>query len=138
MRPEYQPYVYARFRQNLRALRLKVKEDKERAAFEMNALALDRSIHPISESAYPGAAYPRWTGSEAERKLKIAMDQGLDEEMMPQVLYDFDAAFQVFPLQVFRNHIYQERRSRVEGQYWADYWAARARNDEEEEGGEEE
>ena len=132
MRPEYKPYVYERFRDNLRALRAKVKEDKERAAFEIDALAHDRSIHPIPEAAYPGAAYPRWKGSEAERKLKIAMDQGMDEEMMPQELYEIDVDFQAFPLEVFRNHIYQERRSRVEGQYWKGYWEARARGEVEE------
>ena len=127
MRPEYKPYVYERFRDNLRALRAKIKEEQELAAFDMAALAHDLAIYPTPDASPHG--YPRWAGSEAERKLKLAITEGTHKDMTPLHLHQSEPEFDEFPLRVFRNHLYQELRSRAERAYWKEYWAAHSRDD---------
>lgn len=124
MRPEYKRRQYNNFRQNLLALRKKISEEKKRGDFEASAIAHDKAIHPTAASV---RGVPRWSGSEAERKLLLAMDNGLDKQMNPQQLHSTEPAFLEFPLDVFRNHIHQERRRRTEAAYWKSYWASKSK-----------
>ena len=62
--------------------------------------------------------YPRWQGSEAEGLLKLDIDNGLNQIMRPKALRASRPQYLQFPLDVFRNHIYQETRARMERPYW--------------------
>jgi len=87
------------------------------------ALFNDRQLHPVDPvQAHRG--YPRWAGSEAQRLLKVDIDNRVHETMQTRHFYQTRPEYQQSPLKVFRNHIQQERRSRVETPYWA---AKRAR-----------
>ena len=60
----------------------------------------------------PKKQYPQWKGSEAQRLLKIDMDEGKHLQKKPRLFQKDRPEYQEFPGQVFRNHIYQELRSR--------------------------
>jgi hypothetical protein len=55
----------------------------------------------------PGLSYPCWNGLEAEKILKIDVDNGKHNEMLPEVLRLANLAYEEFPLKIFRNHIHQ-------------------------------
>jgi hypothetical protein len=55
---------------------------------------------------------------EAERLLKIDVNNGKHNEMLPEVLCLTNLAYEEFPLKIFRNHIHQEVRSGKEMPYW--------------------
>lgn len=131
MRDEYQVYPFDNFKTNLKNLLVKVKNDKKAAANDAATLAHDRTFYPIQPDHISGnhGAYPRWQGSEAERALKEAMDEGLHLEMKPEILQQHlqleEPEVGLFPLKVFRDHIHQEKRRRTEGAYWQKYWESK-------------
>ena len=45
--------------------------------------------------------------------VKLDINEGLHEHLTPSELYQSREEYQEFPLQVFRNHIYQEVDSRT-------------------------
>ena len=62
--------------------------------------------------------YPRWDGSEAARLLKLDIEAGEHLKLTPVKLHEKRVEYKALPLHVFRDHIYQEKRSRMEGSYW--------------------
>jgi len=61
---------------------------------------------------------PRWEGSEAERLLKLDMEEGLHKVLRPQEPIYNHPEYAGWPLEVFRNHIHQNMRSKLETPYW--------------------
>ena len=64
--------------------------------------------------------YPRQDRHAAEQLLKEdvdAMENGEMAKMQPRALRNSRPKYQEFPLDVFRNHIYQEERSSRERPY---------------------
>ncbi len=55
--------------------------------------------------------YPEWEGSEAQSWLKKDMKAGKHDTLQPMELWETRDAYQLFPLEVFRDHIYQEIRT---------------------------
>jgi hypothetical protein len=49
------------------------------------------------------------------------MDHGKLDTMTPAELRETREEYLAFPAHVFRGHIQQERRRRVEGEYWKQY-----------------
>jgi hypothetical protein len=115
MRPEYEPYR-KNFGSNLRSLQKMIRENQAKADSDSAALAHDHRIRP--PAAYTSKGYPRWDGSDAQRLLKKDIDAGLTRSLKPSLLHDSRVEYQVFPLKVFRDHIQQEHRSRIEKAYW--------------------
>ena len=69
-------------------------------------------------------SFRRWEGSEAERLLRLDMDEGKHEAMAPRLLYAERREYREFPLHVFRGHIHQEKRTR---KFLRQYCATRAK-----------
>jgi len=116
-RPEFAPFdTY--FPSYIKGLLKKVELEQPRADVASAALANDRRLHPPSNDP---RGYPVFQGSEAERLLKEDMDEGLHEELAPKALYNRREEYKEWPLDVFRGHIQQELRTRIEGGYWKKY-----------------
>ena len=112
-RPEYveSDPEYKRWASRLRSLREHVRDRNDRAASDSAALAHDRRIHP--KPAFNHRGEPRWEGSDAERYLCQDMDAGKHENMTPMELHASRKEYRDdYPLGVFRQHIYQEKRRR--------------------------
>jgi hypothetical protein len=109
MHPEFDVYKFQNSGNNLKNLRALVKRNKESAAFDSAALANDQGDHP--HSAMTTAGLPRWHESDAERLLKVDVNQLQHETMTPQALHESRPEHQVFSLHIFRQHIQQESRS---------------------------
>jgi hypothetical protein len=116
-RPEFAPFE-AKFPAYLEKLLKSLSEEREIAAVASEALANDKRLHPPANDP---RGYPVFQGSEAERLLKEDMDNGLHEQHKPSYLYQQRQEYHAWPLEVFRNHIHQELRTRIEGKYWKDY-----------------
>lgn len=101
------------FEQNLNELRKRLANFKFYSELDDKALRSDRLY-------YPEKAENRWAGSEAERLLKIDIDDGRHERMKPKELYEDPnrVAYKEFSLDQFRKHINQEVRSRKGTMYW--------------------
>jgi hypothetical protein len=116
MRPEYTAYKLANFRSNLKTLRDSIKVEHAKADYDSAALAHDLRIRPLPAQTSWG--YPRWDGSDAEQFLKEDIDEGLTDSHKPSELHKTRPEYQDFPLTIFRKHINQELRSRMEKSYW--------------------
>jgi hypothetical protein len=119
MRAEYKPYGIKRFRSNLYSLRSSIKENQGKADSDSAALMHDRRIHP--KAAYTPKGYPRWDGSDAQRLLKEDVESGLTMHLDPSFLRETRLEYKVFPLKVFRDHIYQEVRLKTGSSYWMNH-----------------
>ena len=117
-------FPFENFRSNLRSLRKKVGEKRQRAIEEEAALDHDRNLFPMS--AYNQGGQPRWEGSNAEGLLKLDMNQGLHSILTPRELWGSRVEYQLFTRKVFRKHIYQEDRSRKFRVYVSSKKAAQA------------
>ena len=118
-RPEFAPFDEY-FPKYVKSLLQKVARERKHADVASAALSNDRRIDPPTDDP---RGYPVFQGSEAERQLKEDMDNGLHEQYKPQELYNHPdrAEYRRWPLDVFRNHIHQELRIRIEGKYWKEY-----------------
>ena len=120
-RPEYKLYEKY-FKENLKKLRAAISKRKMYAAIDNEALTHDRRIHPKATHNVNGR--PRWEGSDGERLLKEAIDQGIVDKpgFKPKSLYESrDEWCKVFTLKEFRDHIYQEQRTRKFLRFWVDF-----------------
>jgi hypothetical protein len=109
-------FNYNNFSTNLRNLKLKVNKDKGRAVFDETAFRHDQRLYAPTVNSLRG--YPHWPGSDAEYFLKQDLDDNIDELLEPKYFHKFRDAYELFPLKVFRGHIYQERRARYMRAYW--------------------
>jgi hypothetical protein len=117
-RPEFIDFEYTRFRDRLRELRNQIIEKTARAASDSAAHARDRQIYPKPTHNHRGE--PRWEGSEAERLLRVDMDENKHKNMKPMELYNTrEEYYDNYKLVVFRKHIDQEERCRKFLVYWA-------------------
>jgi hypothetical protein len=116
MRPEYKEYDYTRFSANLRALRINIADNQERAVEDYADLIQDLDLHP--RRALTNRGYPFWDTSEAKILLIQDLDDGLHLDLTPSELWETRYAYQLYPLTTFRNHIYQQIRSEKDKAYW--------------------
>jgi hypothetical protein len=122
----------------MKSLIEKVQSEKEWAAIDDNDLAHDRKIKPRANVT--GRGYPFWYTHKAKKLLAkdvksgkfICINQlfsiaefeliliwiGKAYEMKPKELWNTKKEYKDFPLDVFRNHIHQEKRFQREGPYW--------------------
>ena len=95
-----------------------MKKLSDEALVDSNAVANDRRAHPKNNDGNALRSYPHWDGSEAQRLLKLDVDDGTHERLLPRELHQARVEYQAYPLDVFRKHIHQETRSRRETAYW--------------------
>ena len=114
MHEEYKPYKYENFKNNLLGLHKSMQKLQGFADADSVALAHDLQVRPRATNNPRG--YPRWDRSEAERLLK---DENEHQTMKPKELHQKRKEYQEFPLDVFRDHIYEEVRKRTVSLYWS-------------------
>jgi hypothetical protein len=113
-RPEFQVYNYDNFVTNLRNMRKTVTKQQDLADDDEAAFAHDELL----ELRVNGKPYPRWQGSVAEQLLKQDIDNGRHINMKPRELRESRLEYRPYPQTVFRDHIHQELRARMERPYW--------------------
>jgi len=114
-RPIYEERTYENFRNNLNNLRKSLKNLQSLADEDDAALARDKALDHLRKNSKP---YPQWHGSEAERLLKLDIDNGLHQQGHPSVLQATREEYKPWPRKVFGDHIQQELRARRERPYW--------------------
>jgi hypothetical protein len=122
MRGEYNNVEYCHFRTNLNSLRKSLKVTNDRAMADKAAVSHDQEqqllVHQDLMRTRTIANPPHWDMSEAQRFLKLDVDDGKHCTMLPKELRMTREEYKVFSLDVFRKHIHQEVRSRKETAYW--------------------
>jgi hypothetical protein len=101
-----------KFGSRLCALRKQFINKHDRAIVDSQALDNDRQLFPEVLGNDAGRGYPKWGPSQAKQLLKADVGAGLHKTMTPMELHLSRPEYQEFPLKVFRNHIYQEIKSR--------------------------
>jgi hypothetical protein len=114
LRPEFQLYKYENFVTNLRNLRKQIAEKQDLADDDEAAFAHDE-VFGLRVNSKP---YPRWQGSVAELLLKQDIDNGQHVHMKPRELKQSRTEYGPYPGTIFRDHIHQELRARMERPYW--------------------
>jgi len=109
-RPEYAEYGYTQFGSRLSNLRKQVKRDLRRANEDRRRLENYLESHP--PHSYTEHGYPEWEGSKAQEQLRKDMADNLHEVMLPLELWCLREEYDYYPLKVFRDHIYQETRTK--------------------------
>jgi hypothetical protein len=103
----YQAVPYKNFVPNYKWLEESTAKNQDRAERDAKALASNRVAHPIV--MYPhNFDEPRWDGSEAQRELMVAIDEGLHKRYKPVALRNTKASFQNNSVEKFGKRVLQE------------------------------
>jgi len=110
--PSFAASPYEKSRDRLNAYRKEFKKKKALAADDLAALQSDRLLYPKSTTDSNGEL--RWEGSDAERLLKLDIDEGKHDQMKPEDLKKTRKEYNVegLDLKTFRGHIHQEIKTR--------------------------
>ena len=111
LRQEFMACNINNFGNNWNRMKKSIGGLKKRANDDMIALAHDRILHPINMNN-------RWDGSAAQKLLKSDVKDDFHLHFTPLELWTSRAEYKAFPLHVFRPHVHQEVRSKVETNYW--------------------
>jgi hypothetical protein len=110
MHQEYKLYDPAKFSSRLSSLRTTYHECMMRDEMDIEAFDNYRRNHQPSLFSHLG--YPEWQGSEAQRLLKIDLEEKKQDTMSKVDLWNSKPEFcENFPLKVFRDKINQEIRT---------------------------
>jgi hypothetical protein len=101
---------FEKFKKRLNDLRNQLRDNKTRAEEDLEAYMIYCKNHGTATNSAKGD-YPEWEGSEAQNLLRYDLENGVEIEKKPKELWLSRAAFQKFPLKVFREHIYQIGRT---------------------------
>jgi hypothetical protein len=113
LRDEYKKVKVENFRSNWKAMKERIQAHKTRATEDAHDFLHDMQLYTLARDL---PSY--WDGSAAQRLSIDDVDAGLHKAVMPKQLRLSRSEYQNFDLQVFRKHIYQETRSRIETPYW--------------------
>jgi hypothetical protein len=112
---EFQQYNIRSFKTNLRNLIAGLKLKEERAFFD-NA-AIEHHLLHFPRPQLTNRNYPFWDTSSAMTLLAEDINEGLHQQMTPSQLRNTQPEYQEFPLDVFRRHIHQEKRRRIQSNF---------------------
>jgi hypothetical protein len=113
--PEYMQDKLSLFRSRYYSLRNTIEAALEQKERDEKAFADDKKLG-IGTNVLP---YTKFKGSNTKTLLKNDLDDRLHEAMTPKEIHKLHSgAYAPWPLDVFRNHIYQELRDRTERPYW--------------------
>jgi hypothetical protein len=108
LRPEYDASLRRLFASRLKTLRDQINRSKMSADVEEAALAHDRALFPAPTHNYRGE--PRWDESQTQFLLKQDVANLVHATLSPKDFRMTRPEYQLYPLKVFREHIYQEVR----------------------------
>jgi hypothetical protein len=112
--PEFANVSFAKFQGKLKDHWAQVAKGKGRSSFEMDALRNDRKLHP--RVTHDACGKPVWDLSQAKTllrayvvdKLATMTPDELKRSINPTELWKTSDKYQVYDLQIFTHHIYQE------------------------------
>jgi hypothetical protein len=110
MRPQYSDYLYDKFYSRLSGLRKTINEANTRAKDDEEAFKNYKQNHPPSEVSHNGCI--QWQGSESRELVLEDIEEGLLTQLGKKELWGSRPEYyELFPLSVFRDKIYQELRT---------------------------
>ena len=109
-RREFQAVPINNFGNNWLAMKRRIGALKSRAEDDAEALLHDRAHYPKKSN--------RWDDSAAKAMLEDDVKNNKHTEMGPKNLWLSKNEYKDFDLKQFRQHIYQEKRSKLETNYW--------------------
>ena len=111
-RQEFAGFQFSKFPPRLKAMQKSHAAHIGHAKVETEILRVHKQHFPTPLRDHRG--HPQWHGSDAERFLKadIAARTPGETPIAPKLFYLTRAAYQIYPLDVFRKHIHQELRLR--------------------------
>ena len=106
----FKEYPRENFKTNLKNLREAIAKDYDRMAEDAEAYGHDVELRDILRQRNPPRLppYPNWHTHEARHLLQADIATEKHKAMKPKDLYLTQTKYQDFPLDVFRDHIYQE------------------------------
>lgn len=96
------------FVRRLGAVRDDYVKKVERCQKDLEAYKIAKANHPTPE--FNSRGEPQWSGSDAQQLLKKMIADGGHVKIEPKVLWRQREEYQLYSLQTFRDHIYQEER----------------------------
>jgi hypothetical protein len=109
---------FDRFKANLANLRQKAATELDRGVRDDEAYQHDHAPSLLVDVPRAGAN-SRWDGSAAQRLLKEDMNEATNANLKPATLQGTRPEYACFDPKVFRKHVHQEKRSRLESPYWS-------------------
>lgn len=110
-RPEYsQFHKYQNFRSNLKSLKDSLEERKDKMLNDCCFYAHDLFVlkkHRANIQGNPHKPYPNWHSHEAKKLLKLDIKDGAHIGITPSYLWIQRQEYLEFPVEVFRQHVYQ-------------------------------
>jgi hypothetical protein len=96
------------FVRRLKTVRDDYLKKVERSEKDLEAFNIAKKNHPTPEFNVRGE--PQWHGSAAQKHLKETVEAGQHKGVEPKKMWESRPEYQVYSLQTFRDHIYQEGR----------------------------
>ncbi len=116
---DFRRYRADRFKDNFTRLKTTMYAAKKAITFDSDAFARERRAFPRNPISDRG--YLRWDGHIAQKQLAQDVKNNLFEGLKPIDIHARkDRPYNQFPLEVFRKHLYQERRKQLEAVAWQD------------------
>jgi hypothetical protein len=110
MRPEYALFDHQKFGKRLDALRQSAGRSATRASEDEKRFQAFASRHTVSPYSHKG--YEQWQGSDAQKLLRVDMNQKKNCTMRMRDLYGSRPEYyNHFPLKPFRDFVHQEVRT---------------------------
>lgn len=111
----YHEFAFAKFRSNLRNLRLAIEKLRRRSRQDEIVRVNTMAKKPIIQHATPQLM---WYSSEARRLLQIDMTSGATEGKKPAEIHGSRPEYMEFPLKKLRDNMYKERHQPAARAYW--------------------
>ena len=111
-RPEYAETEWRLFPGRLKSTRKQVTSNKERAKEDNVIYENTIQRFPANATGITSQGKLRWDGSDAQRLLKVDIDNGMHKTMEAKAFYNTRSEYKVFELSDFRDHIHQEIKRR--------------------------
>ena len=112
--PWFQNYSYKKFEKYLSVIKEAAENLRDVVSNDEQEILAELAAFPRGDVTIHG--YPFWDTHDASALLEVDVREG--DEMMPKELWESRAQYQDFPLEVFRNHIYQAKRKMREEPGW--------------------
>ena len=111
----YDIFPFEKFKTNLRNLQKAIRLKKEDAQRDEELLRNTLQNRPNVAVQPP---YPSWGYSEAQTLLSNDIKSGSHLRMKPSELWSTREEYMVYPISVFRDHLYKEITKPVAKAYW--------------------